>query len=93
MLIVLYLEVEFGYTHMKLCMHGCICVSLCTTIMYVCLYNVHVCTCAHVHDFVCINFNYNFPYMFLFCFFLSIIFLAFVYSKGYTIAIKSNNYG
>ena len=24
-------------------------------------------------------------------FFLSIIFLAFVYSKGYTIAIKSNN--
>ena len=30
-------------------------------------------------------------FFFFFFFFLSIIFLAFVYSKGYTIAIKSNN--
>ena len=32
-----------------------------------------------------------FFFFFFFFFFLSIIFLAFVYSKGYTIAIKSNN--
>ena len=30
-------------------------------------------------------------FFFFFFFFLSIIFLAFVYSKGYSIAIKSNN--
>ena len=67
---------------------------------------IHITTCTHVIKQGCckradglvvvgvyshISVSAHYLVFFVFLFFLSIIFLAFVYSKGYTIAIKSNN--